>query len=179
MSWSEHGCFDLRGINLTAATLGGANFVGTNVDHAVFRGAKLLDADFQGAASCRYTIFEGADLLRATLQRIDATGARFEHAHLHKASLDGAVLTGAAFVGADMRDAKLLRVSAARADFRNAYLAKADLEGADLTNVSFDGADVSWANFGSSNLKGASFVGANGTDSASFNSALALVLSRP
>ena len=101
MSWSELGCFDLRGINLTAAPLAGAAFFGTSLESAILRAASLSDADFQGTATCRYTVFEGADLQNAALQRIDAAGASFERASLQEASFEGAILTGATFVGAD------------------------------------------------------------------------------
>ena len=168
MTWSNHGCFDLRGVNLTAANLRGAVFRDTILDSSLFRAANLVDSDFQGVISCRDTNFEGAVLTHANLQSIDAIRANFDRANLHEASLDEAFLEDATFVGADMRDSKLLSASAARADFSGARLAEADFSSAYLVGAVFHGANVSFANFGYSNLRGASFDGAHGVDLADF-----------
>ena len=171
--WSSYGplCADLRGVNLTAASMPGADFGGVLFDYAIFRAADLTEVDFQATASCRYADFEGASLARAQLEHIDASGAVFDRAVLHTSGLDHATLTGASFVSAGLRNTKLTDVSAARASFKGAQLIQADFANSYLVNSSFDGADVHEANFQGCNLEGASFVGARGLQTADFSAA--------
>lgn len=126
---------DLAGANLKQVWLGAPNFRGkifTNANcaelaaqsaflqHVVFAGSILIDADFAEA-----------DLYEADLTWADLTRAR-----LLNAKLIGANLTGADLTRTDMRNA----------DLTGANLSGANLTGANLTGTNLTGVNLSGAN---------------------------------
>ena len=56
MCWSLPA--DLRGFNLTSASLVGAHFTGITLDSAIFRFADLTDANFQVGHACCFSTQE-------------------------------------------------------------------------------------------------------------------------
>jgi uncharacterized protein YjbI with pentapeptide repeats len=111
---------DLRGVDLSGATLDDASFkradlsgallVGANARRAKFVSATMHDIDLQQARLIRAD-FTNADLTGASLQEADLTNARLFRADLSKANLAGARLAEAdllhaIFAGATWIDGK-------------------------------------------------------------------------
>ena len=57
-------------MNLKNAMLEHSDFGGTLLDRVIFTGADLSEADFQGTASCRGTVFEGASLTLSQFHKV-------------------------------------------------------------------------------------------------------------
>ncbi|HSF43846.1 MAG TPA: pentapeptide repeat-containing protein [Thermoanaerobaculia bacterium] len=119
--------------------------------------------------------FQGAKLENAWWRRVDARDADFYGAHLARAGLREAFLSGTALKkatlnestledaqldGANLQGAKLVNTKMARANLRNAQLARADFSGADLRNAIFVGSNFTEAIFTRANITGADFGGA-------------------
>ncbi|MBI5365825.1 MAG: pentapeptide repeat-containing protein [Planctomycetes bacterium] len=109
---------DLRGIDLSGASLarvnlshadlrgaqlGGADLSAAKLDFADLRSARMIAARLLGA-SLDHTDLRRADLCQADLSGVSAAFARFAHADLTGATLKLASCTGAGFLGARMGD---------------------------------------------------------------------------
>jgi uncharacterized protein YjbI with pentapeptide repeats len=97
---------DLRGVDLTGATLRDASFERTDLTEAI-----LVEADARRAK-----------FISATLQK-----ARLDHANLVRADLTNADLTDASLVGVDLTMARMFRADLSRANLTGARLASTDL----------------------------------------------------
>ena len=98
-----------RILDLTTVNLSGASLAGANLRRVNFSGSVLVEADLS-ATNLSEADFSGANLIRANL-----TGANLTEANLAGANLIGANLSDANLDGADLRDAiDPYKVTAAR-----------------------------------------------------------------
>jgi hypothetical protein len=124
------GC-DLKNLDATLWTLGGASFATTDLTGAKLRWAP--NATFDGIT------LDGADLTGAHVE-----GASFVGTSLVRASLDGAYAEGANFDRADLTNASAAGTNFAQArhldnaTLRGAYLDNADLTQTPLTRIALD-----------------------------------------
>ena len=93
--------YDLRGADLSDASLRGANLRGADLSNANLSNADLRGADLRGAN------LRGAGLSEADLSNANLRGAGLSEADLSNANLRGADLRGANLRGADLRGADL------------------------------------------------------------------------
>jgi uncharacterized protein YjbI with pentapeptide repeats len=113
---------DLRGVDLTGATLRDASFERTDLSDAI-----LVEVDARRAK-----------FISATLQ-----GARLDRANLVRADLTNANLTGASLVGVDLTQARMYSADLSRANLTGARLASTDLLKAILAGATWiDGKTV-------------------------------------
>jgi uncharacterized protein YjbI with pentapeptide repeats len=155
---------DLRGIDLSKASmpcaaLSRADLEGANLEGAVLRKASLKNASLREA----YLI--GSDLQEANLENADLEGAKLDRANLSRANLARANLDGASLAGANLSGALLsfAQVSAANltgADLRGAVLTHANFEESALGAVKAMEADLRAANLRGATLTKADFTGA-------------------
>ncbi len=97
---------DLRGVDLTGATLRDGSFERADLSEAI-----LVEVDARRAK-----------FISATLQK-----ARLDHANLVRADFTNADLTGASLVGVDLTMARMYSADLSRADLTGARLASTDL----------------------------------------------------
>jgi Pentapeptide repeats (8 copies) len=97
---------DLRGVDLTGATLRDASFKRADLSDAILTDADARRAKFISAI-LHNTRLDGANLVRADLTKAD--------------------LTDASLVGADLTNARLFRADLSRADLTGARLGETDL----------------------------------------------------
>lgn len=97
---------DLRGVDLTGATLRDASFKRTDLSDAILTDADGRRAKFVSAI-LHDTLLDGANLVRADLTKAD--------------------LTGASLRGADLTNARMFRANLSKADLTGARLADTDL----------------------------------------------------
>ena len=143
-----------------------AFFMGADLDGADLRDANLSGSDFSGATLIEAKL-QGVHLEEANLSEADLSDAwfsdgtkhvkdsdtPFKQAHLERADLRSAVLTGshmeeAVFAGANLR----------RADLKEAYLDNADFEEACLAETDMTEAHLLGCNMTKADLEGASMV---------------------
>ena len=146
---------DLRGIDLSGASLErtsfagsdlrGANFSKAHARYALFPGAKLAGADFSDS-----------DLRDASFVEANAAHARFDRAVMTKATLDRIQALAARFCRADLRGVRAVEASLFDCDFEGAGLDQADFTGALL-----DGAVLRAAALTGNKLTGAILRGAD------------------
>jgi uncharacterized protein YjbI with pentapeptide repeats len=142
-------CPDLSGAELKYMPLAGADLRGANLSHAILTGADLKEANLQGAILLE-TNFSGAydrppDLTNADLRDVQATGATFKFANLHKINLSRGVFVKAIFKSAHL-DGSIIQ--------------NANLRQADLRAVNFQGVDLTGSKLCGACLYGASFIDA-------------------
>jgi uncharacterized protein YjbI with pentapeptide repeats len=130
---------NLRGADLNAAGLSDADLSDADLSEANLRAADLSEAYLRGADFLRADL-RGADLNEAKLSGADMSGARLSAVNLHGADLRGADLSDrslseANLRGADLSDANLRDADLRGADLHGADLSEADLRGADLMQV--------------------------------------------
>jgi uncharacterized protein YjbI with pentapeptide repeats len=94
----------------------------------------LAGKDFSGAR-LDHAVLDRADLGRAVMRKISATGAKFRSTWLQTAHLDRADLRGADFDGANLQEATLRGVKAAGANFADAWMTRVDLRGGDFVGL--------------------------------------------
>lgn len=142
---------DLRGANLNRSDLDEANLEradlrGSNLSYGSLVGARLVDAQMQGASLYGATLpsshlnranLEKADLRDAHLETADLSHADLQQAYLwssklYGGDLEGARLGGAIFIGADLRAADLNEAQLAGTVLNDANLSGATLDNADL-----------------------------------------------
>ena len=112
-------------------------------------------------------MLDGANLQKASLERMVLDDLNFTGADLRGARLDGALLGRTLFRFADLRRASLREAFTDRTNFAGADLRRADLSEAgpaDDKNAVFAFACLSGARFRGANLIGAVFDGAEGWD---------------
>ena len=122
-------CADLRGADISGATLIGVDLRGADLSYADLSGTTLSDADL----SCAN--ISGANLSNTDLRGADLSGANLGSADLRFANLRGADLREASLSGADLRGTNL----------RYAHLTDADLVGASLLGANICGASLAGA----------------------------------
>jgi hypothetical protein len=132
---------EVRGLDLTGATLAGAMLIQAAFVEVRLAGADLSRANAGGAtfdaASAAGAMFIKTQLTQASFAGADLRGADFTKAILDKATvadatLDGAALSGASCVRANLSGASLRGVSLVGTD-----LSGADLSATTLTNAKF------------------------------------------
>ena len=94
------GGLDLRGAELSAMDLSGANFQGADLRDAVFSGSQLRNADFRGA-DLRGALFDEARLDLTDFRGADCSGGSFVDAKMHRADLSNGFFMKTDFVIAD------------------------------------------------------------------------------
>ena len=155
---------DLRGIDLSKASMPGAALSRADLEGANLEGAVLRKASLKNA-SLREAYLVGSDLQEANLENADLEGAKLDRANLAKANLARANLDGASLAGANLAGAQLsfAQVSAANltgADLRGAVLTHANFEESALGAVKAMEADLRAANLRGATLSKADFTGA-------------------
>ncbi|NDD67146.1 pentapeptide repeat-containing protein [bacterium] len=154
---------DLRGLDLSGATLTNANLTDAQLQDANLTDAQLQDANLTGA-QLQGAILSGADLTGAQLQQANLTGAQLQGANLTGANLTGAQLQQADLTRAQMQDATLTGADLTGAQLQQANLMNAQLQGAILTGADLTGAQLQQANLTGAQLQGAILSGADLTD---------------
>jgi uncharacterized protein YjbI with pentapeptide repeats len=147
-----------RALTLSGAYLERVKWPGVALDHAKlddasFTAADLSDADLRSAHAHR-TMFGQCRLVRAILERIDATDTDFTAADLSEARAENARFVGANFQGANLADADLCKATLCGANLAGAVFRDAELAGANLIEAEIAGADFSGADFEGATLTG-------------------------
>ncbi len=155
---------DLRGIDLSKASMPGAllsraDLEGANLELAVLRKANLKNA------SLREAYLVGSDLQEANLENADLEGAKLDRANLAganlaRANLDGASLAGANLSGAILSFAQVSAANLTGADLRRAVLTHANFEESAMGAVKAMDADLRGANLRGATLTKADLTGA-------------------
>src|SRR5215216_6692159 len=135
---------DLKGADLSEASLSEANLMAADLSEAHLQGADFLKADLRGA-----------NLKKAKLSDADLSGAHLSAVNLHGADLRGADLSDRSLSDADLRGADL-----SEANLRDADLRGAALHGADLSEAYLRGANLSRAGLNEAHLLRADLRGA-------------------
>jgi Pentapeptide repeats (8 copies) len=138
---------------------------GRNLEGADLIGATLLKVNLEGA-NLRGAFLLGADLRGALLDRAQLVGAQLARAHLQGASLQKAQLLGAELgfaeiQGASLECAQLQGASLGEASLQGAWLRNAQLQGAWLKDAHLEGAILDNAQLQGAELAGAHFEGAS------------------
>src|SRR5215216_5917638 len=145
---------DLKGADLSEASLGAINLHGANLSEANLMAADLSEAHLQGADFLKADL-RGANLKKAKLSDADLSGAHLSAVNLHGADLRGADLSDRSLSDADLRGADL-----SEANLRDADLRGAALHGADLSEAYLRGANLSRAGLNEAHLLRADLRGA-------------------
>ena len=140
---------ELRGANLSFASLRDVNLSFADLHSASLRDANLSFADLHDAS------LWDTDLSFAFLRGADLSFADLRGASLRSASLRGADLSFAFLRGADLRGASLRFADLRSADLRSASLRSAFLHFANFRGADFRGADLSFADFRGADFRGA------------------------
>ena len=146
---------DLRGIDLSGASLERTSFAGSDLRGANFSRAHARAALFPGAKLAGAN-FCDSDLRNASFFEANAANARFEHAVMTKATLDRMQAIAARFCHADLRGVRAVEASLFDGNFEGAKLDQANFTGALL-----DGAVMRALPLTGNNLTGAILRGAN------------------
>jgi len=117
---------DLSGLDLSEADFAFAKLRYVNLENAVLRRAKGIEADF-----------ENANLHGANLNEVRFDKACFREARLHEANMVSAFLKGA-----DLTDAQFQQAKMQGAHLDNAKLDGAKFEGANISDAFFRGATM-------------------------------------
>jgi len=158
--WSEQEKPHQR-VDLSKSFLRGVNFVGANLDRAIFYGANLESANFKRAkldgaiftrAVANSAIFEDAKLVKSI----------FDRAELNYANLNGAELKGARLIRAEAKSVRLIGTDLSHTILFGADLIKSILFKADLTDADFSPDLGITGNGKPTNLIGAKFLYAKG-----------------
>ena len=110
-----------------------------------FQGAKLENAWWR-RIDAREVDFYGAHLARAGLREAFLSGTILKNTNLSSTTLIQADLTNANLQGADLTEARLNKANLTGADLRKANLQGADLSNTTLTDAKLDGAKLYQAN---------------------------------
>ncbi|MCX7303022.1 MAG: pentapeptide repeat-containing protein [Hyphomicrobiales bacterium] len=129
------GC-DKKIIIMSGSDLSGATLVETNFASTDLRDSNLLAANF-----------EKATLVRASLARSKADGAKFDRIEAYRTNFSEIMASGATFASAEMQ----------RSNFTGAKLDNVDFTKAELGRADFTDADISGAKFALANLARADF----------------------
>jgi uncharacterized protein YjbI with pentapeptide repeats len=151
----EFGGIDLKGANLSKATLRGVNFSSAHLEEAILSEASLVGANFFGAHLERARLND-AYLVGANLSYADLFQSNFWEAFLDEADLSGADLREAYFKGARLINAKLRWADLSGIELSGAVLREADLTGVDLTRAVLVGTNVDKTKISGSRVYGVS-----------------------
>jgi len=146
---------DLRGIDLSGASLERTSFAGSDLRGANFSRAHARAALFPGAKLAGAN-FCDSDLRNASFFEANAANARFEHAVMTKATLDRMQAFAARFCHADLRGVTAVEASLFDGNFEGTKLDQANFTGALL-----DGAVMRALPLTGNNLTGAILRGAD------------------
>lgn len=162
-----------RELDVSGRDLRGRDFSAARIERARFDGADLRQARFTGArigGSMARADLSGARMNRASVSRMDFSGAKLDGADLSEALVNDAdfrgaslrklVAPGAAFAGASLAGADLRRAGLPGSKFYRGQLAATDFADARLVGAEFDRADLRGADLSRADLRGASFDGA-------------------
>jgi uncharacterized protein YjbI with pentapeptide repeats len=133
--------FFLSGVNLTDATLSGANLSSIELIQADLRGANLSGANLSSAELTQADL-RGANLSGANLSSAELTQANLSGANLSGANLSSAELTQADLRGANLRGANLSSAELTQAFLTDANLSDTNLSGTELTQAFLE--NISW-----------------------------------
>ncbi|MDR3154389.1 MAG: pentapeptide repeat-containing protein [Deltaproteobacteria bacterium] len=153
--WNGEGA-DLSGADLSGASLSNVNFAsanlsGANLERASFFACDLSRADFRSARLVRAGLFLHTRAPSADFRGADLSGAAFNIAEASGADFSGSLGGRACFSGVRLRGAS----------FQGGSFREAVFHGADLTGSDFFGADLMRCVFGGARLAGAVFKGAS------------------
>lgn len=148
---------DLDDTNLDDARLNFVNLRDAHLNNALLANAHLQHTDLRRAWA------DGADLTDARMDGTNAEGAHFDSSTLKGVSLK----CFSSLAGASFRNAALDKADLSGADFSNAIFI-----GASFHNVSFEDVTLEDAVFSNANVKGTSFLGAQGLVQEQLNSAI-------
>jgi len=165
----------MRSVDLTEATLEGANFSDARLKRAKLHHAEPERASFDGAvlenvkakgAHFKKASFVGADLSNTDFVDVKFKDVDFEDADLEGASFNDCRLQGAKFVAADLTGLELKHHDTRNLDFERANLTKCQLDGSSFESARFTGARLSNATLHECDLSGVSLasVRADGTE---------------
>jgi uncharacterized protein YjbI with pentapeptide repeats/tetratricopeptide (TPR) repeat protein len=149
---------DLRGRDLTGASIDQKDLSGRDLTDAVLAGASLRGARLRGARLVSADL-SGADLDGAVLDGADLSGASLRGARLHRASLAGATL-----VHTEWREARAEDADLGGADLGGAHFERTMLSRCGMRAASLRGAKLEQSDFAECALDGASFAGASVAD---------------
>lgn len=133
---------DLSRSDFLKATLRGSVLSGANLSRARFDSADLREANLSQAHAYRAR-FRAANLLGASLAEADLHQTDFGRANLQQTNGTEANFQEASLREANLRQADLRRSNLMRADLRDATLAGAHLEGANVYRARVEGTDLS------------------------------------
>jgi uncharacterized protein YjbI with pentapeptide repeats len=142
-AWNERrpfGPVDLRGVDLSGASLDGADLHMADLSEALLDGASLAYADLNDAN------LTSASLRRADLNRSFLRWANLSHANLAGAILCDANLTEAVLGGATLEFVNLFGAHAVGANFIGASLSHANLTYMNLNEANLADASLDFAN---------------------------------
>jgi len=142
----------LTGADFTGADLRGANLGNARLERAIFRDARLDNAQLVTAR------LDGADLTGAVLGNARFQECVFTNARLAGVDLSGATMNGCRFDGAVLDNAVL---QGAQNDLGWRHFAGASLRGVDLSGFYFSHATLAGADLANADLTDARFVEAD------------------
>lgn len=99
---------DLKGSSFSQATIGRAQFIGTNLSNCDMIGARFTGCDFVGSEAA-HANFTKAIFTQCSFSHADFRGANFTEARFKDADFMGAVLCNAVLWNADLSGAKYLK----------------------------------------------------------------------
>jgi len=143
----------LSGAYLDGASWKGINLAGARIEESDLSASDLTEAILDNAVASRAKFCQSV-LHRASLTKIQATGASFEMTALTSVNAAAAIFRDAFLAGADLTGACLARADFHGATLRNSRLVEADLNHAIITDTLIDGADFSSADLSWSILSG-------------------------
>lgn len=143
----------LLACSLDGADLTGATFTGASFDSIV--------NETENSSGFIYNEYDRTTLHGATLIDVDASGANFEFAEFHGATMIGFQCDGCLGL-LDLTDADLTDAMLTNMDFtmQLTYKGQLIIDGAEATGLQLDGSTISWFSAVAANLEEASFVGA-------------------
>ncbi len=131
----DHAVFfgsDMQEANLTGASMRRADLRGACLKGADLTGADLFEADLREGSIAAADRQKGLRVIEHTQRSADAQGATLIGANLERSKMSGMVAVRADFTDAVLKDAKLVRANLRQCTMTGANLAGADLSGADL-----------------------------------------------
>jgi fluoroquinolone resistance protein len=157
---------DWEKLKCTACRFVNCQFVGANLEKAVFENCSFFDAE--QSLSCNFMratlrgasfkkcdlsacVFEGADLTRICIQESNAVGARFFRANFNAS----AKINHCKLRYADLRGANLAKCDLSQNDLVWAALDEADLSEATLIGSDLSGTTTRYTKFAGADLRGA------------------------
>ena len=142
---------DLSGVDLSEASLAGANFNRSNLE-----GINLSNASLAPLPVTYYTVATIA-FVPIVVPHLFSFSTRFEMANLRGANLSGSNLELASLETADLSGANLTAANFEKAYFVNTNLSNALFQNTQLTTIDMSGANLTGTDLSSSDLEGSTF----------------------